>query len=571
MYSLYHSLLAQHPRQLLPVRCAASTIAQLHRYFEDVVIENNLGALVVESLPTSAKRPARDTSRIKELDKSAKNLFLWVSPEDALSSLVLSRGKESTKSIVFERTDQGNEYERFVVIADARFSALLASVHSADESDASRDLVVWTFEPDVVYSALEYLMARVTAEHSFHSNAFAKAVRASMPKATSLQLTLGVTTKLARLLQEQAEREIAVNRLATAIRNTLELDSVLQTAADEVGRALNVHSCAVRVEGALVGRQMTKYHFHSDATVENELTASLLAHVESISDRLSNSPESYVVDGDNSEAIPILSDAVVPLIYQGNYIGLLLVRSDDMTRVWADNELLLLHTVADQLAVAVNQAHLFAQMQQQALTDGLTGCYNRRSFELQLERDLHLATRMRQPLSLIMLDLDNFKHINDQAGHDAGDVALCLLADSLLSELRAVDTAARFGGDEFVIILPQANTEGALLVAERLRKRLAQIDVPNFGHITASLGVATFPFHASSRDTLVVAADRALYSSKNSGRNRVSLPPEGKSEIVDSTFQQSDQEMIPPPEEKCEITDSTFQQSDREIYVIDAL
>jgi diguanylate cyclase (GGDEF)-like protein len=369
-------------------------------------------------------------------------------------------------------------------------------------------------------------MARVTAEHSLHSNAFATAVRASMPKATSLQLTLGVTTKLARLLQEQAEREIAVNRLATAIRNSLELDSVLQTAANEVGRALNVHSCAVRVEGALVGRQMTKYYLRPDITADDELATSLLAHVESISNRLSNSPESYVVDGDNSEAIPVLADAVVPLIYQGKFIGLLVVRSDDITRVWADNELLLLHTVADQLAVAVNQAHLFAQMQQQALTDGLTGCYNRRSFELQLERDLHLATRMRQPLSLIMLDLDNFKHINDQAGHDAGDVALCMLADNLRSELRAVDTAARFGGDEFVIILPQANPEGAMLVAERLRKRMAEIEIPHFGKVTASLGVATFPFHASSRDTLVVAADRALYRSKNCGRNRVSLPPE---------------------------------------------
>ena len=526
MYSLYHALLAQHPRQLTPVPCAASTIAQLHRYFEDVVLENNLGALVVESLPTSPERPTRDIARIKELDKSAKNLFLWVSPEDALSSLVLSRGKENTKSVVFERTDHGKDHERFVVIADARFSALIASVHSADEEDVSRDLVIWTFEPDVVYSALEYLMARVTAEHSFHSNAFANAVRVSMPKATSLQLTLGVTTKLARLLQEQAEREIAVNRLATAIRNSLELDKILQTAANEVGRALNVHSCAVRVEGALVGRQMTKHYLRPDATVDNELAASLLTHVESISNRLSNSPESYVVDGDNSAAIPVLADAVVPLIYQGNFIGLLLVRSDDITRVWAENELLLLHTVADQLAVAVHHAHLYSQMQQQALTDGLTGCYNRRSFELQLERDLHLATRMRQPLSLIMLDLDNFKHINDQAGHDAGDVALCMLADNLRSELRAVDTAARFGGDEFVIILPQANSEGALLVAERLRKRMAEIEVPNFGQVTASLGVATFPLHASSRDTLVVAADRALYSSKNSGRNRVSLPPE---------------------------------------------
>lgn len=505
----------------MPVRCAGSTIAQLHRYFEDVVLENNLGALVVESLPTSAERPARDIARVEELDKAAKNFFLWVSPEDCISSMVLSRGRESTKSIVFERTNKGDSFERFVVIADARFSALLASVHNAVEEDISPDMVIWTFEPDVVYSALEYLMARVTAEHPFHSDAFANAVRASMPKATSLQLTLGVTTKLARLLQEQAEREIAVNRLATAIGNSLELDSVLQTAANEVGRALNVHSCAVRVEGALVGRQMTTYYFRSDPASEGE--ESLQSDVDAISSRLANSPQAYVAEGDNSKSPAVLADAVVPLIHQGNFIGLLLVRSDDMSRAWADNELLLLHTVADQLGVAVNQAHLFAQMQQQALTDSLTGCYNRRSFELQLERDLHMATRMRQPLSLVMLDLDDFKNINDQAGHEAGDVALRLLAEALRSELRAVDTAARFGGDEFVIIMPQATTEGAVIVAERLRKRVEQLDVPGFGRLTSSFGVATFPTHASSRDSLVVAADRALYDSKNSGRNRVSF------------------------------------------------
>ncbi len=531
MYSLYHSLLAQHSRQLTPVSCASSTIAQLQRYFEDVVLENKLGALVVESLPAAARRPQRDVTRIKELDQLAKNFFLWVSPEDALSSLVLSRGKENTNSVVFERTDQDKTYERFVVIADARFSALLASVKNEDNDDASRDLVIWTFEPDVVYSALEYLMARVTAEHSFHSNAFSRAVRSSMPKATSLQLTLGVTTKLARLLQEQAEREIAVNRLATAIRNSLELDSVLQTAADEVGRALNVQSCAVRVEGALVGNQMTKSYFRH-GIADNEASALLLSEVDSISQRLATSPESYVVDGDSSQSNTTLADAVVPLIYQGSLVGLLLARSDDVSRIWAENELLLLHTVADQLAVAVNQAHLFAQMQQQALTDGLTGCYNRRSFELQLERDLHLATRMRQPLSLIMLDLDHFKYINDQAGHEAGDAALCMLADSLRAELRAVDTPARFGGDEFVIILPQANAEGAMLVAERLRKRIEKMEVTGFGRATASFGVASFPAHASSRDTLVVAADRALYHSKRNGRNRVSMPDEESSEIL---------------------------------------
>jgi diguanylate cyclase (GGDEF)-like protein len=521
MYSLYHSLLAQHPRQLLPVPCAGSTIAQLHRYFEDVVLENNLGALVVENLSTATVRPVRDLARIEELERVAKNLFLWVSPQDALSSMVSRQRKVNPNSVLLERTDDGNNFERFVVIADARFSALLASVHNAAEEDRSRDLVIWTFEPDVVYSALEYLMARVTAEHSVHANDFAEAVRASMPKATSLQLTLGVTTKLARLLQEQAEREIAVNRLATAIRNSLDLDSVLETAANEVGRALNVHSCAVRVEGALVSRQMTKCYLRPDAAEAGE--ESLLNDLDPISSRLANSPQAYVVEGDNSQSPVVLADAVVPLIYEGKVIGLLLARSDDWSREWADNELMLLRTVADQLAVAVKQADMFAQIKEQALTDSLTGCFNRRSYDLRLEQNLQLAMRMLEPVSLVMIDLDNFKRVNDQAGHEAGDVALCLLAETLRTGLRAVDTAARFGGDEFVIILPQANTEGAVVVAERLRKRIEQIEVPGFGQVTASFGIATFPNHASSREDLLMAADRALYEAKNSGRNKVSV------------------------------------------------
>ncbi len=532
MHSLYQSLLAQHPRQLTPVRCGESTITQLHRYFEDVVLENSLGALVIESLPISTERSPREVARVRELGRVAQSSFLFLAPEDMLSKLMVSRGTRNVVSVVLEQTDPENKYERFVVIADARFSALLASVRSdKDDEDSSGDLVVWTFEPDVVYSALEYLMARVTAEHPFHAKAFAKAVQLSMPKATSLQLTLGVTTKLARLLQEQAEREIAVNRIATAIRNSLDLDGVLQTASNAVGRALNVQCCVVRVEGELVGGEMTKCYFRSDVSLDTAET-NLLGDLKGISARFAKFPKTCVVDGDHPQAESLLAHAVVPLIYQGGCVGFLLARTDDPSRVWADNELMLLHTVADQLAVAVNQAHLFAQMQQQALTDGLTGCYNRRSFELQLERDLHMATRMRQPLSLIMLDLDNFKQINDHAGHDTGDLALRMLADSVRAELRAVDTAVRFGGDEFAIILPQANLEGALIVAERLRRRVEQTEVPGYGSMTASFGLATFPVHASSRDTLVVAADRALYNSKHSGRNRVSVPSEEEAQPV---------------------------------------
>jgi diguanylate cyclase (GGDEF)-like protein len=189
--------------------------------------------------------------------------------------------------------------------------------------------------------------------------------------------------------------------------------------------------------------------------------------------------------------------------------------------VWQENEVLLLRTVADQVAVAVNHASLFAQIQQQALTDALTGCYNRRSFEMQLDKEMMMAKRTGQPLSLLMLDLDRFKHLNDTAGHDAGDEALRQLATSFREELRGIDSAARFGGDEFALILPQALIEGALVVAERVRANIERIYIPDFGNLTASIGIASFPAHAASRIELFRAADDALYAAKRGGRNRV--------------------------------------------------
>src|ERR1700730_272395 len=107
MYSLYHSLLAQHSRQLTPVRCADSTIAQLHRYFEDVVLENNLSALVIESLPTSSERSPREVARVEELSRLAQSCFLLVTPEDTLSKLMISRGKANAKLVVLDKTEQG--------------------------------------------------------------------------------------------------------------------------------------------------------------------------------------------------------------------------------------------------------------------------------------------------------------------------------------------------------------------------------------------------------------------------------------------------------------------------------
>ena len=522
MHSLYHCLLARHPQQLTPIRCAPTTIAQLHRNFEDIVLENNLQSLVVETLPTALERSAREISRVRELARTARDFFIFASPHDPLTRLVVGKTKDGKQPVVVRRTDLGQVSERFVVISDARFSALLTSIRTQGPESSGGDLVAWSFEPELIYTALEYLMTRVTAENSFHSAAFTKAVRHSAPKATSLQLTLSVTTKLARLLQEQSEREIAVNRIGITIRNSMELESILQTAANEVGRTVSVRSCVIAVPETLMGDEIMKYYLHPAFSVSEASMRELLDETQNISSRLMRAPKSATVDGDAvQEGLPYVA---VPLLHKGAFIGVLRVDSDDPSRIWSDSELLMLHTVADQLSAAVKQARLVAEMEQQALTDALTGCYNRRCFELQLERDLHLATRLRQPISLIKLDVDHFQNINAKAGHHTGDVALRTLAETLRSELRAVDMAARFNEDEFAIILPQAAIEGAMIVADRLRKRIEETPVPGYGLMTASFGVATFPAHASSRETIIEAADRALELSKNSGRNCISMP-----------------------------------------------
>src|SRR5256714_280413 len=524
MHSLYDVLLAQHARQLTPIRCAYSTVLQLHRYFEDVVLENNLSALLIESLPFSPKRSAREKGRIRDLARGGRHTFFFAHPADALNEIVSGIGASSVAApLILSQSESGQVNEHFIVIADARFSALLATVRGrVNDTRLGSDEVIWTFEPDIVYSALEYLMARVGAEHPYQASEFGAAVRASMPKATSLQLTVSVTTKLAHLLQEQAGREIAVNRIATAIRESLELGVILQKTVDEVGTVLNVASCALRVEGANSEQALT-YFYRNESEELPALAEKIRADLDRHCAYLAEHQEVIVHDCDDetevsSEECPV---AVAPLVFQERLMGALQVTSADSTRVWHENEILLLRTVADQVAIAVNHAGLFAQIQQQALTDALTGSQNRRSFEMQLDKDLMMAKRSHQPLSLIMLDLDRFKHLNDSAGHDAGDDALRQLADCFRQELRGVDSASRFGGDEFALILPQAYADGALIVAERVRARIEQITIAGFGNLTASIGIATFPMHAASRVDLFRAADDALYAAKRQGRNRV--------------------------------------------------
>jgi diguanylate cyclase (GGDEF)-like protein len=161
-----------------------------------------------------------------------------------------------------------------------------------------------------------------------------------------------------------------------------------------------------------------------------------------------------------------------------------------------------------------------------ARTDALTGLGSRRALDEALQRETARAQRRTEPLSLIMADLDHFKSINDRFGHGAGDQALVRAAAVLLAGLRPYDLAARYGGEEFVLLLPAETTEGALAVAERVRRQIAEIELPECpGGLTVSLGVATWAA-GESPEEFVARADAALYVAKRSGRNRVEAASE---------------------------------------------
>jgi diguanylate cyclase (GGDEF)-like protein/PAS domain S-box-containing protein len=164
------------------------------------------------------------------------------------------------------------------------------------------------------------------------------------------------------------------------------------------------------------------------------------------------------------------------------------------------------------------------QLREQAIRDPLTGLYNRLPLNEFFDRELRMAQRRRQPISMVLVDLDHFKTVNDTYGHQAGDEVLRVLGDLIRQSYRASDIPCRYGGDEFLILVPDMALELACERTEHLRKALEETSIvhgTSLTHITASFGVATFPQHGDTPDALIAAADRALYTAKKCGRNQV--------------------------------------------------
>jgi diguanylate cyclase (GGDEF)-like protein len=216
-------------------------------------------------------------------------------------------------------------------------------------------------------------------------------------------------------------------------------------------------------------------------------------------------------DARNIAVVPLTADAVVGVLVAetGRKPGSRIER-----RVVATTERFAGHT-----ALAMRNANLLERMQQMAVTDGLTQLANRRSFDRSLDRELQRAMRTDGRLSVVLLDIDHFKRLNDTHGHVVGDTVLRDVATALAECGREYDTIARYGGEEFAAVLPGCSAALAVQVAERLRRAVEESGTQVT--VTASCGVATYPYDGADVESLLSAADRALYAAKHAGRNRV--------------------------------------------------
>ncbi len=227
-----------------------------------------------------------------------------------------------------------------------------------------------------------------------------------------------------------------------------------------------------------------------------------------------------VADEINDENI-CKSIITVPLYSRNSHYGWFNVFSSRKEMTNGETDFLTIF--AQQIEMAITIADLFEEVKAQAVTDGLTGLYNRRYFEEYLKKEVTRAMRQQQAFSIVGLDLDHLKQINDKYGHAYGDLAIKTVANVLKKNARSIDTAARMGGEEFNVILPGVDSKGAMIAAERIRKALESEKLDTIGHITASIGVATFLEHSDNIEDILELTDQAMYQSKRNGRNQVTL------------------------------------------------
>jgi diguanylate cyclase (GGDEF)-like protein len=215
------------------------------------------------------------------------------------------------------------------------------------------------------------------------------------------------------------------------------------------------------------------------------------------------------------------SVVAVPMVAQDVVLGLIHVVGKNTGEPPSEATIRFFEVMASTAANALRNAQLFEEVEHRARTDFLTGLPNHRYFQSTLSAEMGRAQRHNHPLSLLIIDLDYLKIVNDRFGHPSGDMVIRTTAETIRSGCREFDFAARYGGEEFTVVLPETPLAGAIQVAERVREQIARVEFAGIGSISASIGVSNYPMNALTKEDLIRVADQALYVAKNGGRNRV--------------------------------------------------
>jgi diguanylate cyclase (GGDEF)-like protein len=321
------------------------------------------------------------------------------------------------------------------------------------------------------------------------------------------------------LLLERGSLEEVLTRVADALAKLLSYDAVTIYTADPERRLLypvlshDPWADALMREPVPYGRGLVGWvaEHREPANVDH------------------NDPRLYQVPGTPVEPESLI---VIPLVARGELCGVFAVYREG-TVMFTEDEFSLAQIFADQAALAIESARAHDALEARARTDSVTGLANHRFFHEELRAELNRGHRYRHPVAIVLLDLDDFKGINDRYGHLEGDEALRRLGGLLVNELRGNDHACRIGGEEFGLILPHTDRAGAHELAERVRRAVESTSFGRVGSLSISGGVAAAPEDASDATALIEAADLALYASKRAGKNRMTLHAPGLEQVRD--------------------------------------
>lgn len=337
--------------------------------------------------------------------------------------------------------------------------------------------------------------------------------------------------------QRRAEEMSTLYSIGLTLNTRLEMDQLLKTLLDQCRKVLPIDAFYVAVYDA--ERGLIHHPLFYDQGEYYKVEPHSIHDMPGLSGEVIRRGQTiYLPDLQDQDAVrnyhimeaggdPTRSYVGVPLIVRDQVIGLISMQSSE-PYAYSAEQVRLFETIASQAAGMLDNARIFEQMRQMAITDMVTQLYTRRHFTSLGHSEVERALRYNRDLSVMMVDIDWFKHVNDTWGHAAGDIVLQAVAQCCQKALRSTDIIGRWGGEEFVIILPEADQQAACLIAERIRRNVSEMNINLSGntiHVTVSLGVTTLMPGRTTLESLVDYADKALYMAKQGGRNQVCICP----------------------------------------------